>query len=131
VPIVSPISIIDAIMESLAVVVADMDTGQIIFASKPAEEMFGFKVRGEMVGHRVEELMPARLRADHPSHRRKYSNDPHVRQMGDSQMKLIGLRTDGTEFPIEIMLIPVAMEGKRCAIGVILDVSVRKNGHGQ
>jgi PAS domain S-box-containing protein len=125
--IVAPISVIDTVLESLAVVVAEMETGVILFASKPAETMFGFKVRGEMVGRPVEDLMPERLRSLHPGYRAAYDRDPHIRQPGGSGMSLIGLRADDrSEFPVESILIPGVVEGKRCAIAVILDMTARK-----
>lgn len=125
--IIPPIAVIDALNEALALIVVEISSGIVQYASKPAEELFGFKMRGDMAGHTVEELMPESFRAIHPSHRASYDADPHTRQMGDSEMRLIARQFDtGREFEVEIVLIPLKMEGKRCTIAVILDLTERQ-----
>ena len=51
-------------------------------------------------------LVPERFRGRHPSHRENYNAHPRARQMG-AAMNLFGLRKDGTEFPVDIMLKPM------------------------
>ena len=46
------------------------------------------------------------LSSTHPSHRENYNAHPSARQMG-AAMNLFGLRKDGTEFPVDIMLKPL------------------------
>ena len=54
----------------------------------------------------VEALVPERFRGRHPSHRENYNAHPRARQMG-AALNLFGLRKDGTEFPVDIMLKPM------------------------
>jgi len=51
-------------------------------------------------------LVPARFRNIHPRHRENYGAHPRTRQMG-AAMNLFGLRKDGTEIPVDIMLKPM------------------------
>ncbi len=88
------------------------------------ERMFGYQ-RDELVGRPVESLMPDRFRRQHVGHRVGYVADPHLRPMG-AALELYGLRKDGSEFPVEIMLSPVAAGSGTLVIAVIRDITRRK-----
>src|ERR1039458_10161689 len=79
--------------------------GVIRGANPRAAELFGH-TQAELIGQPIENLVPARFRGRHPSHRDNYNAHPRARQMG-AAMNLLGLRKDGTEFPVDIMLKPV------------------------
>jgi formate hydrogenlyase transcriptional activator len=82
------------------------DAGGIIRNANPrATELFGY-TRTEFDGMHVEQLVPERFRRHHPSHRENYNAHPRARQMG-AAMNLSGLRKDGKEFPVDIMLKPM------------------------
>jgi formate hydrogenlyase transcriptional activator len=87
-----------------AVFVTDTD-GVIRDANPRATELFGY-TQAEFVGMRVEALVPERFRSRHPGHRENYNAHPRARQMG-AAMNLFGLRKDGAEFPVDIMLKPM------------------------
>jgi protein-histidine pros-kinase len=67
--------------------------------------MFGY-APPEIVGARVEVLMPERFRVKHTGHRDGYGRNGRVRPMGMG-LELYGMRKDGTEFPVEISLSPM------------------------
>ena len=79
--------------------------GVIRGANPRAAELFGH-TQAELFGQPIENLVPARFRGRHPSHRENYNAHPRARQMG-AAMNLFGLRKDGTEFPVDIMLKPM------------------------
>ena len=107
-----------------AVVTVD-DQGRIVLVNGQTEKLFGYQ-RHELLGERVEKLVPARVRAGHSQHRAGYTAGPRPRAMG-AGLELYGLRKDGSEFPVEISLSPIqTSEGFR-VISSIRDVSERKN----
>ena len=115
-------AILDAAPDAMLVV---DQQGRIVLANTQCEHVFGYS-QGELVGKKVEVLVPARFRAKHPGHRSGYfSGDPHVRPMGVG-LNLFGLRKDGTEFPVEISLSPLETPEGPMVISAIRDVTARK-----
>ncbi len=106
-----------------AVIVTDRD-GRIVENNIAAEEMFGYS-GGELVGQLIEVLIPQRFHSAHPAHRSDYSVQPRTRSMG-SGLELYGLRKDGTEFPVDIMLRPADTPEGPKVLSVIRDVTDRK-----
>jgi PAS domain S-box-containing protein len=80
-------------------------TGTIMLVNEEAERMFGY-ARDELVGKRIEVLIPDRLRGRHEGHVHGFTGAPRLRPMG-SGLDLQGRRKDGTEFPVEISLSPI------------------------
>src|SRR5581483_3271041 len=85
---------------------------------------FGYK-RGELVGERVERLIPQRLHDQHLQYRTEYQASPRPRPMGLG-LKLLGLRKDGTELPVEISLSPLQTSDRTLVTAIIRDVSERQ-----
>jgi PAS domain S-box-containing protein len=98
--------------------------GQIVLVNRQALRTFGYQ-RDEMVGKAIETLLPKALREVHVSHRRSYMDDSSLRPMGQD-LDLIGLRKDGSEFPVEISLSPVKADSGKYVSSVIRDVTVRR-----
>ncbi|MGB2619009.1 MAG: PAS domain S-box protein [Candidatus Acidiferrales bacterium] len=105
------------------IVVADGD-GRIIELNSQAERMFGY-TRAEVLGLPVEALIPERFRALHPAHRQNFGVRPSVRPMGMG-FELHGRRKDGTEFPVDIMLSPLQVDGVLVSLAVVRDVTERE-----
>ena len=112
-------SLVDTIQDGVAL--ADSD-GVLAVASRRLEEMFGYE-HGELLGQRVERLIPADLQAAHRSHRATYAKAPRIRPMTD---RLVGLRKDATTFPVEVSLSPVATAAGHFAFAVIRDVTAAR-----
>jgi PAS domain S-box-containing protein len=101
------------------------DQGRIVLVNVQTEQLFGY-TREELIGERVEKLMPERFRADHTNHLSAYSVKPVIRPMG-TDLELCGLKKDGSEFPIEISLSPLETEDGMLVSAAIRDVSKRKH----
>lgn len=100
-------------------------SGRITLANQRVREMFGY-TEEEMAGLPVEALMPERFRRGHVHHRDQYHQAPTPRPMGTGR-DLYAQRKDGSEFPVEIGLTPLSLEGgERLVLGMITDISERK-----
>jgi len=106
-----------------AILITDSE-GVMRGANPRAEELFGYASQ-ELIGKRVEMLIPARFRASHPRHREDYNAAPRPRQMG-AALNLFGMRKDGTEFPVDIMLKPVRTDAGPAVVSFIRDTTEQK-----
>ncbi len=106
-----------------AMVIVDAK-GRISLVNAQAERMFGYS-RMELLGKRIEMLLPARLRERHASHRATFAAQPEVRPMGRG-LELRARRRDGSEFPVEISLSPMHQGSDEFVWSVIRDVTERK-----
>lgn len=97
---------------------------EILLVNQQAGTLFGYR-HEEMVGQKIEILLPDRFRANYPHLRTAFSAHPQKRAMS-SRNELYGLRKDGSEFPIEVSLSPIETEYGLLISSTILDVSARK-----
>ena len=98
--------------------------GTIIKANPAAERLFGY-IRGELIGHVIEDLVPRRFINRHVQDRENYNANPHARSMGKN-MDLYARRKDESEFPVEISLSYYKQEEETFAIAFIIDITERK-----
>jgi PAS domain S-box-containing protein len=99
-------------------------SGDILLVNARTEALFGH-TRSDLLGKKMEFLLPARYHGVHPSHRKRFFAGPKARQMGVG-LDLYGQRKDGTEFPIEISLSLLEIEEGTLVSSSIRDISVRK-----
>ncbi len=112
--------LIDSVGEGL--LIADKK-GQITLVNRRCCELFGY-TEEELLGQKVELLIPASARKTHVAHRDGYNAAPKKRQMG-SDMNLTGLKKDGSTFHVEISLNHSKIKDDPIAIAVITDISER------
>lgn len=114
-----------AFLESAAegVVIVNRE-GSIVVINAKTEELFGYR-RDELIGQRLEILLPEHLWTAHDAHRVEYFAHPRVRPMG-AGLDLVARRKDGSEFPVEISLSFVEKEDDILAMGFITDITERK-----
>jgi PAS domain S-box-containing protein len=100
------------------------EKSEIININPSAEKLFGFE-KGELIGQKIEVLIPKRYTEKHVSHRDNFHQNPHARSMGEG-MELYGAKKDGSEFPVEISLSPYSNEQGKFVVAFIIDISRRK-----
>jgi PAS domain S-box-containing protein len=107
-----------------AVVMMDAQ-GSAVHWNPAAQKMFGYTAE-EVLGRDIHQLLaPERLRGT--------ANDALQYFFGTGQGRAVGriielqaIRRDGEEFPIEISLAPIRIDGDWCAVAVIRDITERK-----
>jgi PAS domain S-box-containing protein len=105
------------------VIVCDHD-GSIVLVNAEVERMFGYS-REELIGHKVDVLVPDRARHLHSAHVAGYTRAPRLRPMGIG-MELTGRRKDGSEIPVEISLSPIDTAHGLLVTAGIRDVTERR-----
>ncbi len=100
------------------------DIGRIVLFNARARDMFGH-TEADVLGEPIERLMPTRLRGTHVGHRNTFLGAPRMRGMG-AGLELAGMRSDGTEFPVEISLSPIDSDIGRLVMSAIRDTTERK-----
>jgi PAS domain S-box-containing protein len=106
-----------------AIVSADND-GVLRSWNRGAERMFGWRAE-EVVGGPLTVIIPQRLRARHEKGLARVRQTGHS-QLAGSVVELVGLRRDGTEFPVELSIgMWEATQGPRFS-GVLRDITSRK-----
>jgi PAS domain S-box-containing protein len=106
-----------------AIVAVDRD-GTIVQANSQTQELFGYD-REELIGRKVELLVPESYRRQHHHHRQNFAETPKTRRMG-ADLDLYGRRRNGSKFPVEISLSPVSTEKGTFVLSAIRDISDRK-----
>lgn len=96
----------------------------IIMANPAAYRMFAYNP-GEMVGQKVEVLLPKRYRTGHVQLRDGFVRHPSNREMGSGR-DLYGQRKDNSTFPVEVSLSTYNQNNDMYVIAFIVDITHRK-----
>ena len=113
------------VLESVGdgIVTIDSD-GKILSFNPAAERMFGFSA-GEVLGKKVNLLMPSPDREQHDGYVRRYLETGEARIIG-REREVEALRKDGRRFPAGIMVTEIGTDGPRLFIGIVRDITERK-----
>jgi len=103
--------------------------GNMIFVNARTKILFGYD-QDEILGQKIEMLVPERFRSSHLGHRKQFSAENRARPMGTG-VQLYGLRRDGSEFPVEISLSPLQTDDGFLVLSAIRDVTTRKEMEAQ
>lgn len=100
-------------------------SGDIISANPFLLNLFGYS-ETEIIGNKIEKLIPRRYTDAHVGHRNGYiHNKPEGRPMGIG-LDLYGAKKDGTEFPVEVSLGNYQLGDQKYVIAFVSDITIRK-----
>ena len=106
-----------------AFIISD-ETGTITLVNKQTEIIFGY-TKEELIGQKIDLLVPTKFRHGHPKNRNSYHAAPKARYFGAGR-DLHGMRKDGTEFPVEIGLNPLNTGDSTLILASVIDITKRK-----
>ncbi|MGB5106816.1 MAG: PAS domain S-box protein, partial [Candidatus Zixiibacteriota bacterium] len=106
-----------------AIIIANR-TGNIVIVNEQTVQMFGYD-KSELIGQRVEMLLPERYHTAHVGHRAGYMEQPRQRSMG-AGLELFGRRKNGREFPVDISLSSLETNDGLFVMSAIRDITERK-----
>jgi len=100
------------------------ECGVIGYASQRLAAMAGYSTE-QLLGRKIESLIPQRFRGAHPTHRGVFATSPSSREMGvNSELAL--LRRDGSELAIDIALSPITVSDNRWVAAFVRDDTERR-----
>jgi PAS domain S-box-containing protein len=105
-----------------AEILVDLD-GVLLLANAQMERLFGYD-RSELLGQKIEMLVPESARSGHPGLRARFAADPTTRPLGAS-MQVNGRCKDGTVFPAEISLSAFTFDGQLVVSAIVRDITAR------
>lgn len=98
--------------------------GEIVLVNAQAERVFEYS-RTELLGQRIEVLVPERFRSGHAEMCTGFFAEPRPRSMG-ARRDLFGRKKDGSEFPVEIGLNPIETDEGLMVLAAVVDITERK-----
>ena len=109
---------------SLGILVIDK-SGEIVLVNNFLLMIFGYQEVDDLIGKKVEVLIPSRFQHQHVKDRNGYSVNPERRPMGVG-LDLFGVKRNGEEFPVEISLSSYSNTEGSFVIGFVSDITRRK-----
>jgi two-component system sensor kinase FixL len=118
-------ALLRSILETVpdAMVVID-HRGIVQSFSSAAERLFGYSP-AEVCGHNVRMLMPSPYREQHDGYLERYLTTGERRIIGIGRV-VVGLRKDGSTFPMELSVGEVNQNGHRLFTGFVRDLTERQ-----
>jgi PAS domain S-box-containing protein len=115
-----------SVIESAKDAILTIDEEQrILLFNGAAEKMFGCEA-SEVLGHSLDRLIPERFRAAHAGHIHRFGETGVTTRGMGAMGQLWGLRTDGTEFPIEASISQTEAGGRKLFTVILRDITERK-----
>lgn len=114
-------SIVDSAMD--AIITVD-ESRRILVFNAAAGAMFRCCAE-DAIGRSIEHLVPQRFRAGHADRLRAFCAENRSARARADRVALIGLRADGEEFPAELSLSRIEVQGQQIYSVIVRDVSAR------
>jgi two-component system sensor kinase FixL len=98
--------------------------GMVLMLNPACEKLFGYSA-GEVIGKNVKMLMPEPYRHEHDGYITNYLDTRKPKIIGIGR-EVVGLRKDGSTFPMDLSVGEAKQEGGSIFVGIIRDLTGRK-----
>ena len=115
-------AILEAVFEAAVDGIITIDrTGHILSINPAGANLFGYEI-SELLGERINKLMPSPHREDHDKYIDRYERTREARIIGIGR-QVYGMRKDGSLFPFKLSVSEVKLEDSILYTGIIHDMS--------
>ena len=116
---------LNAIVQSAMDGIITIDSDQrVVMFNAAAEKMFGCGA-AEATGSSLDRFIPQRMRAGHRVHVERFARTGETSRRMGIRSRLLALRSDGTEFPIEASISQVVIGGQKLLTVILHDITQR------
>ncbi len=122
---------LDGIVRSAmdAIITSD-DQLQVLLFNEAAEQMFQCPAR-EAIGQSIDKFLPARFREAHRQHVEGFGRSRVTSRKMGQLGKVLGIRANGEEFPVEAAISHIVVEGKTFYTVILRDITERLRAEAQ
>ncbi len=110
------------LIEKAPVAIGISRQGSIVYANCAFQRMFGFEDAGELIGRPIADQIAPRLREEAMERALRRSRGLPA----ETEYESVGLRKDGTEFPIRAAVTVLDLADGPASVGFIADISAQK-----
>lgn len=115
----------EAVVEAAYDGIITIDEDQVItLINRSACAIFGGE-KEQFMGKSLETLIPHNFRKNHKNYVKSFGESPISSRPMESRVAVRGLRSDGTEFPVEITIAKISVDGNTEYTAVVRDISER------
>jgi len=115
-------SVIDGALDAILTI---DNSGRLVEFNPAAERMFGYQKQHALGKTLSEVIIPPRLRKSHEEGYKRFVQT-NEKNLFNQRVELQAMRSDGTEFPVELTLTALNEDGLSLVTGFIRDISEQK-----
>ncbi len=119
-------AIVDTAVEGI---IAIDEQGTVQSFNPAAERIFGYTA-AEVIGRNVKMLQPEPYHSRHDEYLQNYLRTGRKKIIGIGR-EVVGLRKDGTSFPLDLAVSEVLLDNRRLFTGIIRDITDRKQAEAE
>ena len=118
----SQAELMDVIESAMDAIIMIDEKQNIMLFNPAAEKMFQYSA-AKIVGKPLKLLIPSRFRESHEKHVRDFGKSGTTRRSAANLGRLVGVRADGTEFPIEVSISTSKRSDRKFYTAIVRDIS--------